>query len=499
MSILYQTPQGVYEIKTSSHPVLSTKQGGRVALDRRLISLWRSAGGNELDVLIKELSDTGVPEIETRSALLCLAEAELLTRVDETKTEVEYAHTEGELVSVIIVSFNSREWLKSCLPSLNAQTYSPVEVIVVDNASTDGSADWIEDNYPAITLIRLGHNHSLAGAINRGVKQATGIYYLLLNPDVLLEPDLIAQMRNVAHEDAKCAAVAAKLRYLWAPSFINSIGNFVGGFYWGTDIALGHLDLGQYDNIREVPSACFAATLIPAWAWNRVGELDQGFFLYYEDSEWCYRSRLYGYHIRLAPNAVVYHAFGGHSVPDENNGMQVSKYHHVIYGRLRFITKLLSWNYWIRFFAVYLIEDCLGIILAFIRGRVDVSKNYLLAWRDFIQAYPDLQNQRAQIQTGRVISDWELFDLQRKVPSPLIWHGVPLLTWDIIQNKYLPQLIESSQSSYPEFPASLKTSLGRSFHKENLLVRIIKIIQSEGIMGLLQRLWRYTQSCLMKT
>jgi hypothetical protein len=124
VSILYQTPKGVYEIKTSNHPVLSTKQGGRVALDRRLISLWRSAGGKEMDVIIKESFDSGVPEIETRAALLCLAEAELLTRVDETKISVEYAHTVGELVSVIIVSFNSREWLKSCLPSLFAQTSS---------------------------------------------------------------------------------------------------------------------------------------------------------------------------------------------------------------------------------------------------------------------------------------------------------------------------------------------------------------------------------------
>ena len=102
----------------------------------------------------------------------------------------------------------------------------------------------------------------MAGAVNRGVENAAGRYFLLLNPDVELEPNVIALMVNAVQDNPFCAAVTAKLKFLWAPAFLNGIGNFVGGFSWGTDIALGHLDMGQFDGVRQVPSACFAGTLI---------------------------------------------------------------------------------------------------------------------------------------------------------------------------------------------------------------------------------------------
>jgi len=325
VSVCYKIPEGVYEIETKHHPVLSTIQGGGVALDRHMLTLWRSAGGKDLNELIKDSMKQGITEAEVRAGLLCLAQAGLLSRQDEKDVELKSNRVEGELVSIIIVSYNSQKWLQACISSILSQTYSPFEVIIVDNASTDGSADWISDRYPHVELVRLKNSYSLAGAINRGVAEATGKFFLLLNPDVELEPNVIALMVNAMQDDPSCAAVSAKLKFLWAPAFLNGLGNFVGGFSWGTDIALGHLDLGQFDDVREVPSACFAGTLLSAGVWETVGALDDGFFLYYEDSEWCYRARLFGYRVEMVTQGVIYHAFGGR-VPSADYTMGASKY-----------------------------------------------------------------------------------------------------------------------------------------------------------------------------
>jgi len=497
VSICYKFPEGVNEIETKHHPVLSTRQGGSVALDRHMLTLWRSAGGNDLNDLIIEFEMQGISEVETRADLLCLAQAELLSRQYETDDDLIYERFEGGLVSIIIVSYNSRKWLQACLSSILSQTYSPIEVIIVDNASSDGSADWVEDQYSDVTLVRSKQTHSLAGAINQGVQLAKGKYYLLLNPDVELEPDVIAHMVIAIQDDPLCAAVTAKLKFLWAPAFLNGLGNFVGGFSWGTDIALGHLDMGQFDEMREVPSACFAGTLISASVWETVGALDEGFYLYYEDSEWCYRSRLFGYRVALATQGVVYHAFGGR-MPTSDYTMGANKYHRIVYGRLRFITKLLSWKYWLRFIVAYLLEDFFGLIFALIRGRFNVSKAYLEGWGDFVRDFSEIKHKRRLIQHKRVINDRDLFRTQRWVPSPLIWHGLPLLTRDIVRNRYLPRILSGEKSHFPEFVDSDMVSFSDAAKKESHLRRGIKILKGEGLTRLLHRIWRYTQWHLMK-
>ncbi len=131
------------------------------------------------------------------------------------------------------------------------QNYTPVEIIVVDNASIDGTADWMRENYPAVVLFELTKICSLAKALNMGIQNAAGEFIVLLNPDVKLDNDAIKQMVKVACENPSCAAVAAKLNLLWAPAFLNGLGNMVGAFAWGSDIGLGHLDLGQFDHWRE--------------------------------------------------------------------------------------------------------------------------------------------------------------------------------------------------------------------------------------------------------
>jgi len=260
MGVIYHHPYKVIYSTVNSHPVLSTAQGGLIYTDRKVIDIWNAAA-NDLSSLGEgtPASDHG-KKLITRAVLACLVEAGLLERQgDEQDSSPAITVPTGALVSVIIVCHNSLDWLKICLPSLKAQKYSPIETIIVDNESQEKTLEWLQDNHPDVKLYRLDRPGSLASAINFGITKASGDFFLLLNPDTQLEPDSISELLGEALKDPQCAAVAAKLKFLWAPSFLNGLGNYVGGISWGTDSALGHLDLGQFDRWKDLPSACFAA------------------------------------------------------------------------------------------------------------------------------------------------------------------------------------------------------------------------------------------------
>ena len=492
----YYAPQGVTALAVRGRPVLTTAQGGRVSIDPLVLALWRRAQGRTLDEV---LASPGLPgparNDEIRAALACLAEAGLLQRDGAGSPPASPAPViRGELVTAVIVGYNSRTWLERCLPSLLAQSYSPLEVIVVDNASTDGTQDWLPRAFPQMLFTRLESPVSFAAAINRGVAQAQGGYLLLLNPDVTLEGDAVAHLVAAAREDPKCAAVAAKLRFTWAPAFLNGLGNRVGAFSWGSDNALGHLDVGQFDDWREVPSACFAAALIPRPAWEAVGAADEGFPMYYEDSEWSYRARLLGYSVRLAPLAVVYHAFSGRVPTGEGVSLPPLKLRRVVYGRLRFAMRLLGRRYLARFLLGYLLEDALSMALDQFSGHAAQAQARLRGWMDYRRSLPSLRQERARIQARRARPDAELFALQRLIPAPLIRSGLPQLTWDIVRTVYLPLLRSGRTRQAPEL-AWLPAGAGHPT-PAGLPSRAGEILRQEGFSALLHRLWRAAQQRL---
>jgi GT2 family glycosyltransferase len=467
-------------------------------VDRRILKLWKTANGQELDKIIRDLQDEAFVEPEVRAGLACLAEAGLLLRDEELDQLTEEEPFEGPLVSVVIVSHNSREWLEICLPSLYAQTYRNFEIILVDNGSSDGSAKWVETTYPDVRVVRLETSQSLAKSINTAIQGAGGNYYLVINPDVRLEPDAISQLITIAQKKSDCGAVAAKLKFFWAPSFLNGLGNYVGAFSWGTDNGLGHLDLGQFDQWKEVPSACFAATLITASAWRDVGPLDEHLPLYYEDSEWCYRARLYGYKILAAPGAVFYHAMGSRTPSGVESSISPQKLHQVGFGRLWFITKLLTPAYFFRFLCGYVVEDIFGILIVTIGVRWKKLGSYLRVWGDYLRSYPGILRERNTVQSRRVSSDKDLFNLQRSVPIPLIWHGFPLLTWDTIRYQYHPLIATGKTKSLPEFSNEREIRVSLVSKSRLSLRRMVEIWRTEGSIQMSHYIWRYIQWSLMQ-
>jgi GT2 family glycosyltransferase len=497
----YRIPPGVEPIYMNKQVLLSTPQGGRVMIDRMVLQLWQAANQHTLPEILAFFQSHPSDPLYIRAGLTCLAEAGLIERNGISQAVPVTDLSSDARVAVVIVSYNSRDWLGNCLDSLAAQSHTPFEIIIVDNGSQDQSADWIEQNRPEIRLIHLEQPVALAQAINTGLRSISAEYYLLLNPDVHLAKDAIAQMVQVAKGYPDCAAVAAKLRLLWAPHFLNGLGNLVGPISWGSDIGLGHLDLGQFDNWKELPSACFAAALIPAKALEEVGYLDEQFPLYYEDSEWCYRARLFGYTIQAAPAALVYHAYSGRVPKEKKGSLSASKLKNVVFGRLNFITKLNGSGYLLRFLLNYCLEDIARFSLAAIQGRRDMAEAIVHGWQAYLRSLDALKKRREENQARRQLSNRRLYQLQRQAPKPFIKQGFPLLTWDDICFHYSPLIYAGLTCELPELEGLDKDECARARRLSRSLTmqRIGHIWRNEGLAGLLHRIGKAVQWRIMQT
>jgi GT2 family glycosyltransferase len=214
------------------------------------------------------------------------------------------------LITAVVLNYNAPpEMLSRCLASLRAQTYGAFETVVVDNGSGEGSLDAAERTYPEVRVLRLGKNFGFAGGMNRGIAAAKGELILLLNFDVELDPGCAAELAKVIAQDEHLAGVAPKTVFVHDRHVIDNVGALINPSGAAYNMGIGQLDIGQYDVSEPVFGACFAAALFrkTAFSPSAVGPLDESFFMYYEDVDWCFRANMLGWRFRTAPRAVVAH------------------------------------------------------------------------------------------------------------------------------------------------------------------------------------------------
>jgi GT2 family glycosyltransferase len=212
-------------------------------------------------------------------------------------------------VAAVVPNWNGARWLGACLASLRAQERAFDELIVVDNGSTDGSAD---DLGADVRVIRLGENRGFAAAANAGLRATGADWVALVNSDVELAPDWLATMLAAAEPD-DVASVAGKMVSLADPSVLDDTGDFLRRDGVCEQRGRGHADDGRWDAPGEVFSACAGAALLRRATALAVGGFDERFFSYLEDVDLGLRLRLAGYRCAYAPGAVARHAGGGSS------------------------------------------------------------------------------------------------------------------------------------------------------------------------------------------
>jgi len=213
-------------------------------------------------------------------------------------------------VSIIIVSYNSREYIERCLDSVQKILYPRFEVIVVDNASTDGSAEVIRRKYSFVKLVCLPKNIGFAAANNLGFRMSKGDFIFLLNPDTEVDPMCLRWLVDAMLRDQEIGVCGAKILLLDKRNIIQHAGGKYHPIGISIDRGVLEVDKGQYDKVEEVTFVCGAAVLIRKKLIREVGLFDPSFFLYHEDVDFCIRTWLHGFKVVFVPKAVVYHKQG---------------------------------------------------------------------------------------------------------------------------------------------------------------------------------------------
>jgi len=217
-------------------------------------------------------------------------------------------------VAVIIVSWNSEQFLEECLASLQRLEPAPAELLVVDNGSTDASAALVRERFPHVRLVELTENTGFCRANNLGIRMTTSPFVLVLNPDSWLEPDFL-QQQLPAFDDPAIGLTAGKL-FRFDRRELDSCGQLLARSRQPLDRGYGGPDKGEYDSDGEVFGVCGAAALYRRSMLESIADpgdcyFDEDFFAFYEDLDLAWRARRLGWRAVYRHRAVGYHARGG--------------------------------------------------------------------------------------------------------------------------------------------------------------------------------------------
>jgi GT2 family glycosyltransferase len=211
--------------------------------------------------------------------------------------------------SVIIPNFNGLRLLPICLGSLESQSYPTTctEIILVDDASADGSVAYVREYHPRVQVVQLQHNRGLAAACNAGAAVAHGELLVMLNNDTEPEPGWLAALSAAAAQHSRAGAIASKMLLYDRRDTLHSAGDTMGADGIPRNRGVWQRDDGQYDSELEVFGGCGGGVAYRREAWLAAGGFDERLFMYLEDVDLAWRLRLLGWDAVFAPEARLYH------------------------------------------------------------------------------------------------------------------------------------------------------------------------------------------------
>ena len=254
-------------------------------------------------------------------------------------------------VSIVIVNWNTRDILRDCLASVYEQGGEiDFEVIVIDNASTDGSVEMVKKDFPRVTLIENSQNRGFAAANNQGIAISKGRYVLLMNSDTIVLFNTIAKTVAFADSHPKAAVVGCRVlnhdrtlqpTCFMFPSILNMLLSstylyklFPKSKFFGRE----RMTWWNRNDVREVDVVTGCFMLVRQDAIKKVGSMDEQFFMYGEETDWCYRFKRAGWKILFTPCAEIIH-LGGQS----SKGIRVDMLIRLRISILQFMKKHYSW------------------------------------------------------------------------------------------------------------------------------------------------------------
>ncbi|NOZ78827.1 MAG: glycosyltransferase [Acidobacteria bacterium] len=213
-------------------------------------------------------------------------------------------------VSVVLVNYNGREHLERCLPALTQTRRVPIEIIVVDNGSADGSVSWLRETFPDVRVIAQDRNLGFGAANAVGIRAAQHAFVALLNADTVVDPDWLYPLLETLMQDPDAGAVCSTLRLLERPGILNAHGGGMSKLGFGFDHDFG-MPYRAGTAMREVLFPTAAAMLMRRRDFERFGGFDPAFFMYHEDVDLGWRIWLSGQKVLCSEASEVFHLFGG--------------------------------------------------------------------------------------------------------------------------------------------------------------------------------------------
>lgn len=286
-------------------------------------------------------------------------------------------------VSIIVLNYNGKRFLDDCFQSLAKVNYPNFEVVMVDNESTDDSVSYVQENYKWVHVIRSGSNNGFAFGNNIGIKSTEGKYVFLLNNDTICTEDFLSRVVKVAESDPEVAVVGA------IPIQLNPV-------YLHSNITV------PWENDTErTASVAGAVMLIRRDLLKYIGLLDETYFLYWEDTEFCWRANLLGYKIIAANKSIVFHVENATGLPTKKKWV-----YEYIKNKIYTHVKLMSPHYvlWVLFIEIIYSLGRIFLYPQFIASIIN-------AWLWNFNNLKSILKKRKEIRSRKKMDDGELIKL----------------------------------------------------------------------------------------
>lgn len=304
------------------------------------------------------------------------------------------------LVSIVIVNFNGAHHLNECLTSIGNIDYQNYEVVLIDNASSDGSVDLLKNNFPRVRIVSLQKNNGFAEGSNIGAVHASGEYIVFLNNDTKVEKKWLSELVTEILSDSSIATCGSKM-FFYGGNIINHAGAAVTLLGNGYDIGFGQADSRAFNNKRPVGSTCGGSMIIRKDVFQRLGGFDADHFACAEDVDLCLRAWIYGFKNIYVPSSVVYHKYGG------TLGKRQSAGRVFVCQRNRLVNILKNFepgNVLIGFL-LSIPYDIVRICMFLYKKEIKIAFSLIKAYFDVFSSLGGILKKRKIIQENRTVSD----------------------------------------------------------------------------------------------
>ncbi len=305
-------------------------------------------------------------------------------------------------VSVIVINARDKEWLGKCLESLIETDYPDFETIVVD-CQTPEIEEWIAEHFKGIKLTHLEEDIGPSASHNVGVAKAdpSSEYLAFLDNDTTVEPSWLKELIKVIHNDKKPGIAQAKILKMGRENRLDHTGLAIDTL--GTWCTTLNMKEESFDKVLEVFAASLAACVVSRDVFNKVGGFDDDYFIYDDDTDFCWRARLLGYRVVFVPSARVTHS------GQIASGVKPRKLFHGTKNRGYTLLKNYDLgNLWWRMCVYYVVMSLCALTFLFLLkpGQAIASLSGLA---DMIVNFKKIWQKRVKIQSSRRVSDKELF------------------------------------------------------------------------------------------